>query len=129
MKIITVRTRMALGKKSRCYSYSVYVPIANAPENAPRDYYSNIDGPNGKRIDCLSFVNATQPESITSMALGFDRYDRFKAHEKNANRESWRIIQKVFPETRHLAIDSMPLLWISIPDCDESHSKRWHATT
>lgn len=117
MKVHVIRTAMCGGG----LSYDVYVPVSECPEylrekyryfgtQIGRDSYRN-----GKHAYYYDFPEATVSESHLAMEKGWDRYDDWKAHDKQARRRMLDIAETVFPELakyRAQGHDTIPTLWV-----------------
>lgn len=119
MKVHAIRTAMCGGG----LSYDIYVPVSECPAflgesgkyrhcvtHIGRDSYKN-----GKHGYYLNFPEATCPETHFEMPLGWDRYENWKAHDKQARRRILEIAETVFPELakwRAAGHDTIPSLWV-----------------
>ena len=113
MRLTIVRTRMAMRPREDgrvAVGYEIYVPVEDVLPGADVTTKAIIDA-DWKR-EYSSYVDATW---VTNLAPGFERYDRFLAHEAAARAEMLAVLRRECPETRGLA--RWPLLWAWIePD-------------
>ena len=108
-------------------AYDVYVRLSDLP---PRDYGTITirEDQNGKRQEWIPYDMATVPDEISTMPKGWDRYDAFMAHVKQANVEALALARRVFPELQGYDDKGrgLPELWVTglMPREHESHSVR-----
>jgi hypothetical protein len=105
------RTRMAM--PGEFYAYDCLVPTKQL-DRSKFSYFVIDEG-----VECVTFADATCPQELHDMPLGWDRYEAWKAHEKQAQAIAWGHIQRAFPETQGRA---MAELWLEIPGFDERHA-------
>jgi hypothetical protein len=100
---LCVRTRV-IGTGN---SFEVLIPL---DEINPEGQTYRIIRPDHGNREFVPFHLGIEPytSEIIKMQLGFERYERYRAHEKAAKVLELRILQHAFPES-HLA--ELPFLW------------------
>ena len=88
-------------------SFELLIPLS---EIDPEGQNYRIIRPDHGNREFVPFHLAIVPyvSEIIRMPQGFERYDRYKVHEKAAKALELRILQRAFPES-HLA--EVPFLW------------------
>ena len=125
MRVFITRTEMAI-YGSRAYAYEAYVPLEDVAHKSYVTYHTITTDPNGNRIKTVSLAEATRPERQRLMPRGFPKLRAWEAHEKEADKDAWRMVNLVFPETVGLGLETMPALWATFdapPNLD--HAVRW----
>ena len=109
------RVRMAM--KGNYYSYDVTVPLEAGQD---RSYLIVRDGK-----EYLTFADATLPDAVRAMPLGWDRYEAYKAHEEVAKVAAWELVKQAFPEvsTTWAAVGPQSLFF-EIPGFDARHDTK-----
>jgi hypothetical protein len=103
LSVLCVRTRV-IGTGN---SFEVLIPLSEI--SAVGQSYRIIRPDHGNR-EYVPFHLGIEPytSEIVKMPPGFERYERYKAHEKASKAKELSILQHAFPES-HLA--AMPFLW------------------
>jgi hypothetical protein len=108
-KVTVIRTAMIGGG----LAYDVYVPVKQVPLfQKYRSFFTEIMR-EGKSY--VRFEEATVSEEHLSMPQGWDRYDDWKRHDKEARRMMLDLAEQAFPELSKVRVktDSLPLLWVT----------------
>lgn len=122
MRVRIDRTRMAMGRDSRCYAYAGYVLDAEAPQVDQYAVTSSILDSDHSRI-YYPFHAATLPAEHWQMGRGIDRYAAYCAHEREAKVELLALAKTVYPELAN--VTEWPGLWIELPAIDAEHATRY----
>ena len=117
------RTRMAMGRDSRCYAYEGLVLASDVPHIQPHQTTTICPDGCGFRSGYYAFHAATLPAAHYQMAPGWDRYDQFRAHERAAKVELLALAKTVYPELAN--VTEWPSLWVELPAIDETHATRY----
>ncbi len=130
MKTFVTQTLMCAPKatRRRDFGYNVYVMLDTVPEWLRAYVTSRVitQGPDGCRVDCLTFANATQSRKHADMAPSYEKLLDWQKHETASRVAEWQIVNRVFPATKALQLDTMPLLWVTYPTKRRFNSgKRW----
>lgn len=107
-------------------AYDVYVPADEVPEHVRTDhpggtYYTVIVNDGREYYD---YAHATMPLELSRMAQGWERYQAYLAHEKQARREMLTIARNVFPELARFG-EYLPTLWTTGLMKVETSAERW----
>lgn len=124
MKLRIDRYKMASADPTE-YGYSAYVPETDIPAAIlpSVSHWSILDS--DFQCKWTSFAVATRPEHIAVMAPGWDRYDAWKTHEREANTRLFEIAKSLYPELAQ--VQGWPLLWTSVdlPVDTPRHTSRY----
>ena len=66
MRIFCSRVKMA-GMGGSAYGYDVYVPLADVPHKGDVTYVTITKSPDGERMECVSYAEATAPQAQRDM--------------------------------------------------------------
>lgn len=128
-RVLVQRTRMAMPEPA--YSYGLYVAEAEAPDHvrATCTYFSILPE-HGIRERFIDFAAATCTAAHSAMPTGWDRYQDWLEHERLARREALLLASHAFPELRAYALDTLPSLWIVMPEFRSgTHAEVWLSFT
>jgi hypothetical protein len=116
MKVHVFRTAMCGGG----LSYDVYVPESECPEHVVKacpggSYYTRINRCSRSKLMFLDYIHATLSPEHEQMEQGWDRYQSFLEHERQARKDMLLIAAKAFPELAKVQArtDTLPRLWIN----------------
>jgi len=104
LQITVFRTAMCGGG----LSYDVLIPVSERPEHARKWAYTIVQ--DGKEY--IDFDAGTIPLSHFDMPQGWERYDAFLAHQREARKMELVIAKRAFPELCKYSGNSMPSLWV-----------------
>lgn len=120
MQILMTRTQMAGAGMAGCYAYRVLVTRESVPSCGSRHTILRDDG-TGRHVEYVGYAEATASASHWAMAPGWRRYEHWKAHEAEAEREAWQLVREHFPEVAHVEAD--PVLWATDLQPDLGHAE------
>lgn len=105
LTVLAIRTRV-IGAGN---SFQILIPLSEIDREGQN--YRVIQSADGNR-EYVPFPLGIAPytSEIINMPQGFERYDRYLAHEKASNAKALSILQHAFPES-HLS--EVPFLWDS----------------
>jgi hypothetical protein len=124
-RVLVQRTRMAMPEPA--YAYSVYVAEEEAPEHvrATCTYFSILPE-HGIQERFIDFATATRTAAQVAMPTGWARYEAWLEHDQLARREALAVARLAFPELRSYRGDTLPSLWIEMPEYpDGTHAEVW----
>ena len=121
INVLAQRTSMCGGG----LSYKLYVPLKDCTEKFRKNcthmsiLNSEFDNP------YVDFISAIRPDSHFDMEPGWDRWEVWKAHEKEAKVKALELARQVFPELTQ--VENWPELWVNglMPKDQESSQEVW----